>query len=107
MGIAYGGILLGSDLLGSNFGNLLGTVVLVLFTSIWARTTGRPPSIVLVPAFILLVSGSIGFRGLAAFAAGNMQAGGQEFLQMFVVALTLAAGLVIGFTLLKPEKSTK
>ena len=99
------GIVLGSDWLGSNFGNLLGTIVLVLFTSLWARKTGRPPSIVLVPAFVLLVSGSIGFRGLAAFAAGNMQTGGPEFLQMFVVALTLAAGLVIGVTLLKPEKS--
>ena len=105
MVIAYGGILLGSDLVGSNFGNLLGTIVLVLFTNTWARTTGRPPSIVLVPAFILLVSGSIGFRGLAAFAAGNMQTGGQEFLQMFVVALTLAAGLIIGVTLIKPNKS--
>lgn len=106
-GIAYGGIVLGSDMLDSNFGNLLGTVALVLFTSIWARKTGRPPSIVLVPAFILLVSGSIGFRGLAAFAAGNAQTGGQEFIQMFVVALTLAAGLVIGITLIKPEKSSK
>lgn len=104
--IAYGGILLGSDLIGSNFGNLLGSIVLVLFTSIWARTTGRPPSIVLVPAFILLVSGSIGFRGLAAFAAGNMHTGEQQFLQMFVVAFTLAAGIVIGITLLKPDKQT-
>jgi uncharacterized membrane protein YjjP (DUF1212 family) len=105
--IAYLGTVFGGDWLGSNFGNLLGTIVLVLFTSLWARKTGRPPSIVLVPAFVLLVSGSIGFRGLAAFAAGNMQTGGPEFLQMFVVALTLAAGLVIGVTLLKPEKSSE
>lgn len=104
MAIAYVGILIGSELLDSNFGNLLGTIVLVLFTSTWARTTGRPPSIVLVPAFILLVSGSIGFRGLAAFAEGNTQTGGQEFLHMFIVALTIAVGLVIGVTLIKPIK---
>ncbi len=102
MGIAYGGILLGSDLVGSNFGNLMGTILLVLFTNIWARKTGRPPSIVLVPAFILLVSGSIGFRGLAVFATGDMHTGGIEFMQMFIVAITLAAGLLIGNSLIKP-----
>ena len=102
MGIAYGGILLGSDFVGSNFGNLMGTILLVLFTNIWARKTGRPASIVLVPAFILLVSGSIGFRGLAAFATGDMHTGGIEFMQMFIVAITLAAGLLIGNSLIKP-----
>ena len=107
MVIAYGGILLGSDWVSANFGNLLGTILLVLFTNTWARTTGRPPSIVLVPAFILLVSGSIGFRGLAAFAEGDMLTGEQQFMQMFVVALTLAAGLVIGASLIKPEKTPK
>lgn len=102
--IAFLGTFYGSEWVGVNFGNLLGMVLLVVFTSTWSRKTKRPPSIVLVPAFILLVSGSIGFRGLSAFAAGNMQAGSQEFLQMFIVALTLAAGLVIGVTLIKPTK---
>lgn len=102
--IAFLGTFYGSEWVGVNFGNLLGMVLLVVFTSTWSRKTKRPPSIVLVPAFILLVSGSIGFRGLAAFAAGNMQAGSQEFLQMFIVALTLAAGLVIGVTLVNPIK---
>ncbi len=106
MGIAYGGILLGSNMAGSNFGNLMGTILLVLFTNIWARKTGRPPSIVLVPAFILLVSGSIGFRGLAAFATGDMHTGGIEFMQMFIVAITLAAGLLIGNTIIKPTKTS-
>lgn len=102
MGIAYGGILLGSEFAGANLGNLFGTILVVLFTNTWARKTGRPPSIVLLPAFILLVSGSIGFRGLAAFATGDAHTGGQEFMQMFVVALTLAAGLLIGNTIFKP-----
>ena len=106
MGIAYGGILLGSHWAGANLGNLMGTVLLVIYTNIWARTSRRPPSIVLVPAFILLVSGSIGFRGLAAFASGDAHTGGVEFSQMFVVALTLAVGLFIGNTIIKPQRRT-
>lgn len=104
MVIAFLGTVYGSDWVSVNFGNLLGMVFLVVFTNIWSRKTHRPPSIVLVPAFILLVSGSIGFRGLSAFAAGSIQTGIQEFSQMFIVALTLAAGLVIGVTLSNPNK---
>lgn len=103
--IAYGGILLGSAIAGGNLGNLLGTIIAVIFANLWGRKTGRPTSIVLLPAIILLVSGSIGFRGLAAIAAGQTATGEQQFLQMFVVALTIAAGLVVGNTILRPKTS--
>ncbi len=101
--IAYGGILLGSAMVGGNLGNLIGTVVAVVFANLWAAKTRRPTSIVLLPAIILLVSGSIGFRGLAAIAAGQSAVGQQEFLQMFVVALTIAAGLLVGNTIVRPK----
>ena len=100
---AYGGIVFGSDLAGSNLGNLLGTVTAVVLANLWAGRTGRPTSIVLLPAIVLLVSGSIGFRGLAAIAVGDVAAGEQQFLQMFVVALTIAAGLLVGNTIARPR----
>ena len=101
--VAYGGILLGSHLAGGNLGNLFGTIVAVVFSNLWARKTLRPTSIVLLPAIVLLVSGSIGFRGLAAMAAGQVATGEQQFLQMFVVALTIAAGLLVGNTIVRPK----
>jgi uncharacterized membrane protein YjjB (DUF3815 family) len=99
---AYGFIRLGSYLLGGNLGNLLGTVVAVLIANIWARVTDRPTSILLLPTIVLLVSGSIGFRGLADLASGEDDLGGGEFVDMFVVALTIAAGLLIGNTIIRP-----
>jgi uncharacterized membrane protein YjjB (DUF3815 family) len=101
--IAYGGILFGSALVGGNLGNLIGTAVAVVFANLWAAKTRRPTSIVLLPGIILLVSGSIGFRGLAAIAAGQAAVGEQQFLQMFVVALTIAAGLLVGNTIVRPK----
>jgi len=77
----------------------------VVFANLWARKTRRPTSIVLLPAIILLVSGSIGFRGLAAMASGQAAIGEQQFMQMFIVALTIAAGLLIGNTIVKPQAS--
>ena len=100
---AYGGIALGGAVAGGNLGNLLGTVAAVVLANLWAGRTRRPTSIVLLPAIVLLVSGSIGFRGLAAMAAGQVATGEQQFVQMFVVALTIAAGLLVGNTLVRPK----
>lgn len=101
--LAFVGILLGSGMADANLGNLLGTVAAVVFANFWASRTGRPTSIVLVPAIVLLVSGSIGFRGLAAIAQGDEAVGTSQFLQMFVVAATIAAGLLVGNTLVRPK----
>jgi len=103
-GIAYLGVLAGSAVLDSNMGNLLGTIVAVIVANFWARKTGRPTSIVLIPAIVLLVSGTIGFRGIASMAQGDMNLGVQEFFQMFMVAMTILAGIMIGYTIVKPER---
>ena len=104
-GAAYLGIMAGSAMLDTNLGNLLGTIVAVLLANFWARRTGRPTSIVLIPAIVMLVSGSIGFRGLAAMAGGDVLLGAQEFFQMFVVAMTIVAGIMVGYTLVRPERT--
>jgi len=103
--IAYLGVLAGSSIMGSNLGNLLGTITAVVIANLWARKTGRPTSIVLIPAIVLLVSGSIGFRGLASMAQGELALGVKQFFQMFVVAMTILAGIMIGNTIIRPEKS--
>ena len=102
-GLAYVGILAGGALRDANLGNLVGTVVCVMIANSWARWTRRPTSIVLLPAIVLLVSGTIGFRGLAAIVGGDRVLGEHELLQMFVVALTIWIGLLIGNTIVRPE----
>ena len=103
--IAYLGVLGGSAIMDSNLGNLLGTITAVVIANVWARKTGRPTSIVLIPAIVMLVSGSIGFRGLASMAQGELALGLQQFFQMFVVAMTILAGIMIGYTIIRPEES--
>jgi uncharacterized membrane protein YjjP (DUF1212 family) len=101
--VAYSGTLLGSALVSANLGTLLGTIFTVIFANLWAKSTNRPVTIVLLPAIVLLVSGSIGFRGLAAIAAGQTITGLQEFIQMFVVSLLIAGGLLVGNTIVRPK----
>jgi uncharacterized membrane protein YjjP (DUF1212 family) len=102
-GIAYLGVLAGSLIFDANFGNLVGTITAVVIVNLWSRQTGRPTSIVLIPAIVMLVSGSIGFRGLASMAGGELLLGAQQFIQMFVVALTIFVGILVGHTILRPE----
>ena len=102
-GIAYLGIMAGSSMLDANLGNLFGTIIAVVIANLWSRQTGRPTSIVLIPAIVMLVSGTIGFRGLASMAGGDLLVGEQQFLQMFVVAMTIVAGIVVGHTIIRPE----
>jgi uncharacterized membrane protein YjjP (DUF1212 family) len=101
--IAFLGVQLGSSIMDSNVGNLLGTIVAVVIANLWARKTGRPTSIVLIPAIVMLVSGTIGFRGLASMAEGDILLGMQQFFQMFIVAMTVLVGVLIGFTIVRPE----
>ncbi len=102
-GLAYLGVLAGSWVLDGNLGNLLGTIVAVVVANIWARKTGRPTSIVLIPSIVMLVSGSIGFRGLASMAEGDITLGVQQFSQMFIVAMTILVGIMIGYTIVRSE----
>jgi uncharacterized membrane protein YjjB (DUF3815 family) len=87
----------------ANLGNLLGTILAVIVGNFWSRKTGRPASIVVIPAILLLVGGTIGFRGLANMASGNMVLGVEQFFQMFIVALTIMLGVLIGLFIMKPK----
>jgi uncharacterized membrane protein YjjB (DUF3815 family) len=101
--LTYIGVMLGSEVYSTFSGTLLGAVVAGLLANIWASKTMRPTSIMLVPSITVLVSGSIGFRGLLNAAAGQTGQGVEQFLQMFVVALTIAAGLLVANTIIRPK----
>ncbi|MFD2205599.1 threonine/serine ThrE exporter family protein [Kiloniella antarctica] len=101
--LSYGGVIISSTLLSADLGTLFGAVIAGMFANTWVRLTGRPTSIVLIPAITVLVSGSIGFRGLIDAASGQTDQGMDQFMQMFIVALAISAGLLISNTILRPK----
>jgi uncharacterized membrane protein YjjP (DUF1212 family) len=100
---SYGVVIVSSNLLSADLGTLFGAIAAGLFANLWVRATGRPTSIVLIPAITVLVSGSIGFRGMMVVAAGQAEQGGDQITQMFVVALAISAGLLVSNTILRPK----
>jgi uncharacterized membrane protein YjjP (DUF1212 family) len=102
-GLAYATSLAADSLWDSDLGTLCAAAVTAVFSNLWAARTRRPTSIVLLPAIVVLVSGSVGFQGLAALAEGQTTAGYQQLVQMFVVAVMLTAGLLMGNTIVRPR----
>ena len=100
---SYGVVIISSNLLSADLGILFGAIAAGIFANLWVRATGRPTSIVLIPAITVLVSGSIGFRGMMVVAAGQTEQGGDQITQMFVVALAISAGLLVSNTIIRPK----
>lgn len=99
MSIAYGTSLVANTFMEINFGTFLSSVAMTLFANIWANKMDRPNTLVLVPAFLVKVSGSFGYLGLMRIAEGETFMGVDQFLQMFLIALLITAGMFAGNTL--------
>jgi uncharacterized membrane protein YjjB (DUF3815 family) len=63
--------------------------------SVWSRLRNRPQSVVLVPATLMLVPGSIGFRSLNAMLERNVIDAVQTAFTMVLAATALSAGLLV------------
>jgi len=101
--VSYIGVTFGNTFEIQYLGTLIGAIVANIFANLWARKTNRPTSIVLVPAITVMVSGSVGFQGLLIAATEESSRGLNQFMQLFIVALVISAGLLIANTIVRPK----
>lgn len=94
-GIGIGGSQLGDLLLGPQLGVFFGALLIGIFSSAYARWMDRPAVITQVPGILLLVPGSIGFRGLAAMLDEKVISGIDTTFKMILTAVALVAGTLI------------
>ena len=102
--LAYEGSRLGAQVLGPQLGAFLGALTVGLVTNLLARARNRPAVITLVPAIMLLVPGSIGFRSMESLLARDVLAGVDTAFSMLMVAVALVAGLLFANALYQPRK---
>ncbi|MEZ4401456.1 MAG: threonine/serine exporter family protein [Kofleriaceae bacterium] len=102
--IAYEASNGGTWLLGPELGVLIGALALGIAANIYARWLDRPQQVVLVPAVILLVPGSLGFRGMSSLLDRNTLSGIETMVATFVVAMAIVAGLLIANAILSPRR---
>lgn len=85
----------GAAALGGELGAFAGGFAVALASNAYARWRHRPPAVVQVPAILLLVPGSIGFRSLNSLMERQALAGIETAFSMMLTAVALVAGLLI------------
>lgn len=101
----YVGTRTGTAWLGGQLGVLVGALLLGVFGNAFARLMRRPAQIVLVPAVLLLVPGSMGFRGMTSLMSRDTLTGVETLFAMFIVAIAIVAGLLISNAVVSPRRS--
>ena len=91
--------------LGNVAGVFLSALVLTMAGNFYARWLNRPGALIRVPGIILLVPGSVSFRGLIdLMQQQNLGAGQAALIAVMNILLALIAGLMFG-NLLAPPRS--
>jgi uncharacterized membrane protein YjjP (DUF1212 family) len=103
--IGYAGSRLGGAWLGSQMGVLVGAFALGITSNAYARWLDRPAQVVQVPAVLLLVPGSMGFRGMSSLLDKDTLSGVETLFAMFVVAIAIVAGLLVANAVVSPRRS--
>jgi len=90
---------LGGEWLSPELGMFLGALVVGLASLAYERLRGRPRQMTLVPAILLLVPGSIGYRSFASLLERDVVLGIETAFRMILIAVSLVAGLLASYAL--------
>ncbi|MEM6731471.1 MAG: threonine/serine exporter family protein [Myxococcota bacterium] len=102
--LGFVGARLGSAWLGPLLGAGLGSFLIGAFANVYARTFREPASLALVPAVLLLVPGSIGYRSLESFIAADTTQAINAVFATFVIATSIVSGILVANTAIAPRR---
>lgn len=88
---------------GAEFGAFAGALTLGALSNLYARLRDRPSLVAQMPAMLLLVPGSLGYRSLTAFLDRDGLRGVELAFAMTLVAISLVGGLLTA-NLIVPTK---
>lgn len=93
--LAYLGARVGAGWLGPLLGAGCGAFALGLVSNALARVRLRPATITSVPGLLVLVPGSLGFRGVLSFLSEDTSSGVELVTRMLAIAMSLVCGLLL------------
>jgi uncharacterized membrane protein YjjP (DUF1212 family) len=93
--LGLGGARVGSELFGPELGAAFGAFIVGLASRVHGRLADCPQLVTMVPATLLLVPGSFGFRSVSLFLGADVTNGLDAALRMLLLAMAIAAGLLV------------
>jgi uncharacterized membrane protein YjjB (DUF3815 family) len=103
--LAYLGARLGTHWAGPILGASCGSFLLGAASNVLARTRALPAAITSVPGLLVLVPGSIGFRGVASIFELDASTGLDLVLRMLATAVALVCGLLLATVVYPSQRS--
>ncbi len=92
------------QILGPELGVCLGACLVGGLSNALARLRDRPASLTLVPGVLMMVPGSLGFRGLDALLSHDVVSGVESGFRMVLIAVALVTGLFLANIVVPPRK---
>jgi uncharacterized membrane protein YjjP (DUF1212 family) len=96
---------LGAYYLGPELGMFFGGTCVGAMSNIFARLKDKPSSVFQWPGIILLVPGSVGYRGMTSLFERDVVGGLDTAFTMVTLAMALVVGVFFGNILVKPRRS--
>lgn len=103
--LGFGAAQAGQTWLGPELGAFVGGLVVGLASNVQARVRRVATAVTQVPGLLLLVPGSVGFRGFGAMLDDDVSAGVSAGFATVVIAASLVAGILAAGILLPPRRS--
>ncbi len=85
-------------------GVFFSSLVMAALANLYGRVVGRPGTLVRLPSIMLLVPGSVGFRGLASLMERDYTLGMDTAVAVLSALVALMAGLLFGSVLVAPRR---
>lgn len=102
--LAYAGNALGTRLFGAELGAFTGAWLVGVGSNLYARRLRRPALVPMVPALLLLVPGSAGFRGVLSMLDRAVVPALEAAFVMIITAGSLVAGLFAATVTVPPRR---
>jgi uncharacterized membrane protein YjjB (DUF3815 family) len=80
------------------------SLVMGALSNLYGRVAGKPGALVRLPAIMLLVPGSVGFRGLSSLMERDYSLGLETGVAVLSALVALMAGLLFGSVLVPPRR---
>ncbi len=102
--LAVGGSYVGMKFFGPGIGVFLGALTVGVASNGYSRLLDRPATITQVPGILMLVPGSVGFRGPATLMDEKIVSGVDTTFKMILTAVALVAGTLMANIVALPRR---
>lgn len=103
--LGFAGDRLGSAAVGPELGAFFGAFAVAVGSNLWSRLVNRPVAVTLFPGLLLLVPGSVGFRGAMLLLERDVVSGVEATFRMIFVAAAIVAGMLFAHVMVPARRA--